>query len=63
MRSACFEAYQTNTRSKNVRESRQNVDRRIKPFRPSFIGTPDLIWALDLLLKNRKKGGGRVAVL
>ena len=63
MRSACPEAYQTNTRSKNVRESGQNVDRGIKPFRPSFIGTPGLIWALDLLLKNRKNGGGRVAVL
>ena len=62
MRSTCPEAYQTNTRSKNVRESGQNVDRRIKPFRP-FTGTPGLIWALDLLLKNRKNGGGRVAVL
>ena len=37
------EAYQADTRSNHVREGIQDVDRWIKPLRPSFIGIPRLI--------------------
>jgi hypothetical protein len=40
---ACRQTYQANARSKNVRESIHDVDGRIKPFCPSFVGTPGLI--------------------
>ena len=63
LRGGCPEAYQANTRSKNVREGGQNVDRGIKPFRPSFVGTPGLIEALYLLLKKSKNGSRRIACL
>ena len=51
-RIVCPEAYKADTRSKNVREGIQDVDGWIKPFRPSFIGTPGQIQPLDLLLKD-----------
>ena len=61
--SACPETYQANTGSKNVRESIEYADGRIKPFCPSLIGTPGPIKPLELLLKDSDDGTGRVAGL
>jgi hypothetical protein len=40
LRQSVPETYQANTCSDNVGEGIQDVDGRIKPFRPSFIGIP-----------------------
>ena len=59
----CPETYEASTRFKNGRESLQNVHGWIKPFGPSLIATPGLIYSLDLLLKDSDNGTRRVTAL
>ena len=57
----CPEAYQASTRCKNGGESVQNVHGWVKPFGPMFIAILGPI--LNLLLKDRDNGTGRVTGL
>ena len=55
-------SYQAN-RSNCLGKGKKHIDRRIETFCPPLIGTPGLIYPLELLLKNSKYGGRRIAVL
>jgi hypothetical protein len=56
-------AYQANTLSKRFGEGIEDIDSWIEPLCPSIFGTSGLIYPLDLLVKDCKNIGWRVAVL
>jgi hypothetical protein len=55
--------YQSNTVAEGGREREQDIDGRVHPLDPLFVGTLRLIELLDPSLKHGKNGTGAVAGL